>query len=162
MEMTPHSIAEVLVQCGFYGGFPVSETALRLLHEIFAERRIIIEDDASGDTPLEELESLGQALMEELHGAQSAVGYADPDNAFTGDLYRLAVQFGYGVIWRRPGLDIRQRMLCSLVSFSVLGLEGTFRKFAASAANVGLEPPEIVEPLCRPSPMRAFQEPYKC
>lgn len=156
MEMTPHSIAEVLVQCGLYGGFPVAETALQTLHEVFAEQRIIIEDEASNDTPLEELGSLGQALMEELHGAQTAVGYADPDNAFTGDLYRLAIQFGYGVIWRRPGLDLRQRMLCSLASFSVLGLDGTFRKFAASAANVGIEPPEIVEAVMQTAPYAGF------
>ena len=156
MEMTPHSIAQVMVQCGLYGGYPVAETALRTLHEVFAERRIIIEDEPSDDTPLEELEILGQALMEELHGTQAAVGYADPDNAFTGDLYRLAVQFGYGVIWRRPGLDMRQRMLCSLASFSVLGLEGTFRKFAASAANVGLEVPEIIEAVMQTAPYAGF------
>jgi len=94
--------------------------------------------------------------MEDLHGAQSKAGYADPNNAFTGGLYQLAVQFGYGVIWRRPGLDHRQRMLCSLASFSVLGLDGTFSKFATSAATVGLEVSEIIEAVMQTAPYAGF------
>jgi alkylhydroperoxidase/carboxymuconolactone decarboxylase family protein YurZ len=38
----------------------------------------------------------------------------------------------------------------------VLGLEGTFRKFAASAANVGLEVPEIIEAVMQTAPYAGF------
>jgi 4-carboxymuconolactone decarboxylase len=155
-EMPPRSIAEIIIQCGLYGGYPVAETALETLQEVFAERSIALEEDADDDEPLGDLEARGQAIMEDLHGAQSKAGYADPNNAFTGGLYQLAVQFGYGVIWRRPGLDHRQRMLCSLASFSVLGLDGTFSKFATSAATVGLEVSEIIEAVMQTAPYAGF------
>jgi 4-carboxymuconolactone decarboxylase len=155
-EMPPRSIAEVIIQCGLYGGYPIAETALEILQEVLAERRTVLGKDADDTDSLDDLETHGQAIMEDLHGAQSKAGYADPDNAFTGGLYQLAVQFGYGVIWRRPGLDRRQRMLCSLASFSVLGLESTFRKFATSAINVGLEVSEIIEAVMQTAPYAGF------
>ena len=44
--------------------------------------------------------------MQQLHGERATQGYAAPGNEVTGALYPLAVQYGYGEIWFRPGLDL--------------------------------------------------------
>ena len=41
---SPHDVAEVIFQCGIYGGFPVVNNALKILREVLQER---------GEWPLE-------------------------------------------------------------------------------------------------------------
>jgi 4-carboxymuconolactone decarboxylase len=74
----------------------------------------------------------------------------------TGALYPMAIQYGYGELWFRPGLDRRQRMLCALASFTVLGLEAQVKKFGQSAAAVGLNPQEIIEAVIQTAPYGGF------
>ena len=45
--------------------------------------------------------------MQQLHGERATQGYAAPGNKVTGALYPLAIQYGYGEIWFRSGLDLR-------------------------------------------------------
>jgi 4-carboxymuconolactone decarboxylase len=161
IEIPPRRIAEIIIQCGLYCGYPAAETALAAMHEVFADRKIKLDDEIHEDRSIEELEVEGHAFMAELHGDQAMSGYADPNNTYTGGLYRLAVQFGYGVIWLRPGLNTRERMLCSLASFTVLGLEETFQKFAASALDIGLKSSEVVEAIIQTAPYAGFPRALK-
>ena len=90
--------------------------------------------------------------MQELHGARSQEGYASPDNPVTGALYPLAIRYGYGAIWHRPGLDRRTRALCAVAAFTALRLDGQVRKFGQSALNAGLTPTEIIETVIQTGP----------
>ena len=146
------AIAEVLIQCGIYAGFAASEEALGVAGAVFAERGIVLPAAAAPTVELDALAASGRALLEELHGSRGYEGYAAPDNPVTGALYPLAIQYGYGEIWHRPGLDRRQRALCAVAAFTALRLEGQVRKFGQSALNAGLRGSEIVEAVIQTGP----------
>ena len=154
--LAPRSILEVFVQCGLYGGFPVTETAVAIAHEVFADRGIVVPDEPPRTDSLEALDARGRALLQELHGERGSQGYAAPGNAVTGALYPTAIQYGYGELWFRPGLDRRQRMLCAVASFTVLGLESQVKKFGQSALSVGLSREEVIEAVIQTAPYGGF------
>ncbi len=62
------------------------------------------------------------------------------------DLADMVVNFAYGEIYSRPGLDLRQRQLVTVaVLASMGGVEPQLRFHIAGALNVGCSPEEIVE-----------------
>jgi 4-carboxymuconolactone decarboxylase len=154
--LAPRAILEVFVQCGLYGGFPTTETAVAIAHEVFTGLGIVVPDEPSREDTLEALDARGRALLQELHGERGSQGYAAPGNAVTGTLYPTAIQYGYGELWFRPGLDRRQRMLCAVASFTVLGLESQVKKFGQSARNVGLSRQEVLEAVIQTAPYGGF------
>jgi 4-carboxymuconolactone decarboxylase len=150
--MPTAAIVETCLQCGIYAGFPASEEALAAVGAVFAERGVAPPQAAPDDASLDALEAQGRTLLEELHGARGYEGYASPDNKVAGALYPLAIRYGYGAIWHRPGLDRRQRALCAVASFTALRLEGQVRKFGQSALNAGLGRTEIIEAVIQTGP----------
>ncbi len=152
IAMPPPAIIEICVQCGIYAGFPASEDALAVAGAVFAERGVASPPAAPGTASLDELSAQGGALLQALHGARGYEGYASPDNKVTGALYPLAIQYGYGEIWHRPGLDRRQRALCAVAAFTALRLDGQVRKFGQSALNAGLSQTEIIEAVIQTGP----------
>jgi 4-carboxymuconolactone decarboxylase len=152
----PRAIQEVLIQIGIYAGFPASEEALEAAHAIFAERGVSVPAEAPRDDALETLSARGQELLHALHGDRGQQGYASPDNPVTGALYQAAVQYGYGEIWFRPGLDRRQRVLCAVAAFTALRLESQVKKFGQSALNVGLARAEVIEAVIQTAPFSGF------
>jgi len=90
--------------------------------------------------------------MESLHGARQAGGYASPDNPVTFSLYQGAIRHGYGQLWVRPGLDLRQRMLVAFAGFRAASLHACLRKFAVSALNVGLSKDQVAEAAIQTAP----------
>jgi 4-carboxymuconolactone decarboxylase len=153
LGLSAAAIVETCVQCGIYAGFPASEEALAVAGAVFAERGVALPAEAASDmSDLDELHARGRALMNELHGTRSQEGYASPDNEVTGALYPLAIRYGYGAIWHRPGLDRRRRALCAVAAFTALRLDGQVRKFGQSALNAGLGRAEIIETVIQTGP----------
>ena len=154
--LEPRPIQEVLIQVGIYAGFSASGEALEVAGAVFAERGISIPVEAARDDPLDALSARGRALLEDLHGDRGYQGYASPDNPVTGALYPVAIQYGYGEIWFRPGLDRRQRALCSVAGFTALRLESQVKRFGQSALNVGLTRTEVIEAVIQTAPFSGF------
>ena len=154
--LEPRAIQEVLIQIGIYAGFSASEEALAAAAAVFAERNISIPAEASRDDALDTLSQRGGELLQRLHGERGTQGYASPDNQVTGALYPVAIQYGYGEIWFRPGLDLRQRALCAVAGFTALRLEGQVKKFGLSALNVGLDRIEVIEAVIQTAPFSGF------
>jgi 4-carboxymuconolactone decarboxylase len=150
------AIRETLVQASLYAGFSAAEESLALAGEIFAERGLAFPPDPPEDVSLEELTRRGTALMERLHGARARQGYAAPDNPITGALYPTAIQYGYGEIWFRPGLEHRERALVAVAGFTALRLPEQVAKFGESALNLGLSKTEIVEAIIQTAPLTGF------
>ena len=82
--------------------------------------------------------------------------YAAPENPFTSRLYPLTIPYGYGEIWHRPGLELRQRAMVSLAGFTALQLQDQLTKFAQSAQNVGLSVDEVCEAIIQTSPYSGY------
>jgi 4-carboxymuconolactone decarboxylase len=152
MGMAPRSIVEIFIQCGIYCGLPASEEAMAVAEAVYAERGITLPPEAPRDDGLDELDRRGRALMESFHGEHAYGGYASPDNPVTQALYPVAILYGYGEIWDRPGLDRRQRALLTVAAFTALKLDGQVQKFGRSALNAGLSKTEIIETVIQTGP----------
>ena len=154
--LTPVAIREILVQCALSAGFSAAEETLALAAEIFADRGIPFPADPPEEASLEELTARGAELMRTLHGARATKGYAAPDNPTTGALYPTAIQYGYGEIWFRPGLERRQRALVAVAGFTALRMPEQVGKFGQSALNVGLSKTEVIEAIIQTAPYSGF------
>jgi 4-carboxymuconolactone decarboxylase len=150
------AIQEVLIQIGIYAGFTASEEALDTAAGVFTQRGIAQPKTAPRDDSLETLTARGNALLQALHRDGGNKGYAAPDNRVTGALYPVAIQYGYGEIWFRPGLEQRQRVLCSVASFTALRLEGQVKKFGQAAVNLGVAKAEVIEAVIQTAPFSGF------
>jgi 4-carboxymuconolactone decarboxylase len=156
LGLVPAAIREVLVQAGLYAGFSAAEETLELAAQVFAARDVAIPPDPPADASLEELATRGHATMQALHGDRALQGYAAPDNPVTGALYSVAIQYGYGDIWSRPGLGRRERALVSVAAFTALRLPEQVQKFGQSALNVGLTKAQVIEAVIQTAPHSGF------
>jgi 4-carboxymuconolactone decarboxylase len=154
--LTPRNIVEVFVQVGLYAGFVTTTESAAAAQQVFKARGLSLASEPQRDDSVEDLDRKGREVMLRLHGARAEEGYAAPGNAVTGALYPLAMRYGYGELWSRPGLNHRQRMLCALAAFTTMGLEGQLRKFAKSAGNVGLTREEVIEAVMQTAPYGGF------
>jgi alkylhydroperoxidase/carboxymuconolactone decarboxylase family protein YurZ len=155
--MTPTAIVEIFIQDGIYRGFTASEAALDIALRVFADRGLdFAAPDAQPEASLEALMDLGRQLQADLHGARKDQDHAAPDNPVTGTIYPLIVQYCYGAIWHRPGLDRRTRALCAVAAFTALGRDLLLRKFALSALNVGATQAEVIEAVIQTGPYSGF------
>ena len=156
IDVTPTAIQEVLLQIGIYAGFAASEEAFDVAAGVFAERGIPIQAQPPRNDTLETLTTRGTDMMNALHRDGSRNGYASPDNPVTGALYPVAIQYGYGEIWFRPGLTHRQRVLVSVASFTALKLENQVKKFGQAALNLGATRTEVLEAVIQTAPYSGF------
>ena len=154
--LPPRSILEIFVHVGLYGGFPTAENSCAAAREVFAEEGVEVEDDPPDTADREALKKMGDETLVALHGARGRDGYAAPDNPVTGGLYEIAIDYGYGALWNRPGLDRRQRMLCAVAGFTALEQPAQLKKFGQSALNVGLTREEILEAVIQTAPYSGF------
>jgi len=73
------------------------------------------------------------------------------------DLSRLAVEFAYGDIHARPGLDAARRELVTLgVLIALGGVEPQIEAHLGSALGAGLQPSELVEAIMQALPYAGF------
>jgi 4-carboxymuconolactone decarboxylase len=94
----------------------------------------------------------GWAKLQELAGADGK-RVIDGIEELSPDLARLVVEFGYGDIYSRPGLDIRQRQLIAIAALTALGgAEAQLDYHVRIGLDAGLKPEEIVEALVHCTP----------
>jgi alkylhydroperoxidase/carboxymuconolactone decarboxylase family protein YurZ len=99
------------------------------------ERGVPFPPDPLAVASLEELAERGRALMQDVNGERSRQGYAASDNPVTYALYELAIQYDYGEIWFRPGLERRQRARVAVAAFTALRLPEQARRFGQAALD---------------------------
>jgi 4-carboxymuconolactone decarboxylase len=77
--------------------------------------------------------------------------------AVSPDLARYVVEFGYGDVYSRPGLDDRTRQLTAIAALTAIGgAEAQLEYHIAIALNVGVSPGEIVETVVHLTPFVGF------
>ncbi|MED1950398.1 carboxymuconolactone decarboxylase family protein [Brevibacillus centrosporus] len=73
------------------------------------------------------------------------------------DLGRYIVEFAFGDIYSRDGLDLKQRQLVTLASLTTQGgCEPQLQVHINAALNVGLSPQEIIEAITHCIPYTGF------
>jgi 4-carboxymuconolactone decarboxylase len=74
------------------------------------------------------------------------------------DVGRYVVEFGFGDIYQRPTLDLRQRQIATIAALTALGgTEPQLEVHLNASLNVGLTPQEIVEVLTHCIPYAGFR-----
>ena len=61
------------------------------------------------------------------------------------DLKRIIDEALFGIIWRRPGLDLKQRCIATISALMTQGEMNLLRRHIVRALNVGLTPNQVVE-----------------
>ncbi len=157
--LEPRAISECLLQTGLYGGLPLVEEFGELLATVFDEMGVSVDTEPQ-DMPLEDGETLQQSATEyqrALHGDRQQTGHADPMDVHTSELYKITSHYGYGMIWRRAGLTLRQRLIIAIASFATIGYVDSFLiKFARSATEHGMTVEEVREVIVQVSPYIGF------
>lgn len=73
------------------------------------------------------------------------------------DLGQFVIEFAFGDIYTREGLDLRQRQLITISSLTTLGgCEPQLNVHINAALNVGLTPEQIVEAILHCAPYTGF------
>jgi len=154
--LTPQAVVEVCLQTGIYSGFAATESALKRLSRILPRSAPGGGPNGKDPNELTGFSKLGARTRERLHGIRHTDGYADPSHPFASPLYAIASDYGYGLIWNRPGLALRQRLVCALSALSALPDAGSFRKFAQAAVSNGISLAEVVEIIMQTAPYAGF------
>jgi 4-carboxymuconolactone decarboxylase len=139
-------IVEALLQLIFYVGAPIANTALELAYVVFKERGIQVHPyrvyDPAADP--EVLYRRGLATRRQVLGD-------DPDGEFDAGhevdraWERYLLEYLWGSIWTRPGLDLASRCLCTLTAQTVLGTDQAIATYARAARRLGLAEASIEE-----------------
>jgi len=87
----------------------------------------------------------GLAALEQLGGPGAAAPILAAADVAP-DLVRFAIDFAFGEVLSRPGLDVRTRELCTVAALSALGHAAPQLKWHAEAAlHVGAQQAEVDE-----------------
>lgn len=76
--------------------------------------------------------------------------------SFFPDFFDILIEFGFGDVYSRPVLDLKQRELLTLSSLITQGAEGQLPFHLHAALNVGLTPQEILEAVLHCTPYAGF------
>jgi 4-carboxymuconolactone decarboxylase len=85
-----------------------------------------------------------QVLGEEHVERSMAAALDDP---FLRPIQQMAVEFGWGQVWNRPGLPLKVRSFLSVAFLAALGKHAELRTHIRGALNNGATPDELTEVL---------------
>lgn len=86
----------------------------------------------------------GQNILKQLIGATSFPAL-DQLREFCPDFAQMIIAHGFGELYGRPGLDLKQRELVSLAALIAQGAVEQLRFHVPAALRAGLTPQEIQE-----------------
>jgi 4-carboxymuconolactone decarboxylase len=145
--ITPEEIIELCLMIVFYGGVPAAYNALAVAKEVFEEHglHVTLPETFDASVTPEALYERGVAKHQEL--MPDVFGYhptaPTPEER---DLDVLMQEYLWGVVWNRPGLDMKSRIVCALAAMVVRGqYDLSIRRMIEGALRHGLSRTEIME-----------------
>lgn len=145
---TRREIVETFIHASVYAGFPAALNALTAAREVFVERG---GDDAGlagpeqpAEPPADRYEA-GLAALRDVDGPAGIAVVRSLDD-IAPDLGRYLVEFVFGDVYTRPGLDLPTRELATVAMCTALGTAAPqLRIHLRAFLNVGGSRTEIVE-----------------
>lgn len=139
-------IMETIIQMALYAGFPASLNAIQVAKEVFAEKgkkyqpKVIKSDQATRY-------KRGSKLIGEVYGDPNAAENMEKGlGDIAPDMARFIIEFPYGDVYSRPGLDMKLREIATVAACTALGTATPQLKTHIRASlNVGLTEVEIKE-----------------
>jgi len=88
----------------------------------------------------------GEAFVNKIHGAHTGEAIVSALDDICPDLAGMTIEWGFGEIVSRPGIDLKTRQLVTVASCVTLGhAQPQLRAHIEGALNVGATKEEIVE-----------------
>lgn len=145
--LNKEQIMECIIQMALYAGFPASLNAIQVAREVFQEGKgeKFQPKMTKGDQATRY--KRGSVLIGEVYGDPNAAqtlekGLAD----IAPDMARFILEFPYGDVYSRPGLDMKSREIATVAALTALGTATPQLKTHIRASlNVGLTQVEIKE-----------------
>jgi 4-carboxymuconolactone decarboxylase len=144
--LKPEEIVETIMQMALYSGFPSSLNALQTAKEIFAEKKVTFTPKLTqGDQATRY--KRGSVLIGEVYGNPKAA-----ENLIKGmedispDMARFIIEFPYGDVYSRPGLDMKSREIATVAALTAMGdAAPQLKTHIRASLQVGLTKTEVVE-----------------
>lgn len=146
---TRREIVETFIHTSVYAGFPAALNALSAAREVFAARPQDEEaDDAAPATEdTRDRYTRGVDVLQAVDGPEGVQVVASLDD-IAPDLGRYLIEYVFGDVYARPGLDLHTRELASVAMCTALGTAAPqLRVHLRAFLNVGGTREEIVETL---------------
>lgn len=147
-------VVEALIQMVPFAGFPRALNAVAAARTVFEERGVRvqpIEVEPGGDRY-----ARGEDRLREVDG-EHGIEVIESLNDVAPDLGRYIVEFAFGDVYARPGLDLRQRQLVTLGGLITFGDTAPQQNVHFNAAlNVGLSPRQVIETVIQTVPYAGF------
>jgi 4-carboxymuconolactone decarboxylase len=145
--LAPEEILELFMMTAFYGGLPASYNALAVTKEVFQERDIHVTLPETCDHSIapETLYARGVDKHKEL--MPDVFGYHPTEpTPIEYELDVLMQEYLWGIMWNRPGLEMKGRIVCALAAMVVTGqYDLSTRRMIEGALRYGLTRTEIME-----------------
>lgn len=154
---TPVEIRESVYQCAPYVGFPRTESALRLVNEVFTEQGIALPLQAQGTVTEETRFRDGVAVQKKIFGEAIDKMHAAAAEGQRDIMVNYLSAFCFGDIYTRTGLDLKMRELLTFCMISALGgCEAQVRAHVQGNAAVGNSKQNLVDALTQLLPYIGF------
>jgi 4-carboxymuconolactone decarboxylase len=140
----PSSVIEAILLSTVYAGFPAALNGTLTAKEVFEQRGVLSDSRSVTASDSDRYERGLRALQEVSGGSGAEVVRSLEDVA--PDLGRFIIEFSYGDVISRTGLDYRSKELATVALLTALGTaEPQLRVHINAALNVGASREEIVE-----------------
>lgn len=144
---SPGEIVEILILVTVYAGFPAALNGISAAREVFEQRGDVLE---SNEAPLESEAALdrytqGEQTLQRVSGG-SGRSVIDSLKDIAPDLGRFIIEFSYGDVISRAGLDAQTKELATIAMCTALGtVQPQLAVHINAALNVGATTEEVVE-----------------
>ena len=96
-------------------------------------------------TTLHERYEQGRSMRALMAGGDPSLFTVPGIDQLAPDLKRIIDECLFGSIWTRPGLDVKQRSICTISALMALGHLPLLRRHIERGLNAGLPPEQVVE-----------------
>ena len=147
LGFSAEQIVEMILQIFFYAGAPIGTTALAIANDVFKERGITVQPYRVFDTTEDpaELERRGRAKRQEVLGDLAVTDSHTETDAVDVAWDHYLLEYLWGSVWSRPGLDTQSRMICTLAALTLVGTEQSLRDHIRGALRIGLTEEQVNE-----------------
>lgn len=150
----PKALIELMFISVALLGFPPTVNAIGLIRAVFAERKLAFEpiEPSAGDGSTRR--QAGLETLDRLSGGD-VQAYFDGFAAGSPDLAQLSIEFTFGEMLARDGLDQKAKLF-AIISMLAATTEIPLRVHINAALNVGATREEILEALVNLTPYSGY------
>lgn len=155
--VTPIEIKESLYQCAPYIGFPKTESAVRLVNEVFVAKGIALPVESQATVREASRFKDGVATQKAIFGDAIDKMHASAPENQKDIMVNYLSAFCFGDIYTRKALDLKTRELLTFSIISALGgCEAQVKAHVQGNANMGNSKQNLIDALAQMLPYIGF------